>query len=309
MVWSYSSSRAFQRCQRQWFIKYHYANSRAKKDPKRREAYLFSTLQSLPAWRGSIVDTTITKNFILPISWGNSVPSKNDLLRAAWRLFRNQLDFAKQNRAWEPNMTKTKAGDDFAALFPVAYNGDMSTDILDKMWEDIQKSLENFRDSTELIDLITSSSKLIAQRPLTFSLDGTSVKMIPDLIAFYSDSPPIIIDWKVQKNGYHNARRQLATYAVALVSCNPHKDFPRSLLNTSATDIQLLEVQLLQDQKRFYKLSTADVEVAISHIVRTKDDMQLATMGEPKTLKISDFPTTSNPSICETCNVREICWE
>ncbi|MEM9954852.1 MAG: PD-(D/E)XK nuclease family protein [Chloroflexota bacterium] len=308
MVWSYSSSRTFQRCQKQWFIKQHYVSARAKKDPRRRQAYLYSTLQSLPAWRGSLVDTIITKNFVLPIDRGSKLPSKNHLLKAAWRLFKHQLQFAKRNRAWEEDMTRKKAGDDFASLFPVVYGGDMSDEAIDQMWSDIEQSLINFRESDELMSMILDGSKLAAQRPLTFTLDDTNVKMIPDLIVFYDKAPPLIIDWKVQQTGYHNARRQLASYALALANCKPHKDFPDSF-EVDAVNIRLLEMQLLTNQQRFYSLSQADIEASIAYISQTQDDINLATENSPKSLTFDNFPSTNDPSVCERCNFQKICWE
>ncbi len=308
MVWSYSGSRAFRRCQRQWFIKHHYANALAKKDPLRREAYLLSTLQSPYAWRGSLVDTVISKHVVPALLWSKRVPTAADLIREARLLFDKQVEFALHNRAWEPGMTKTKAGDDFAALHPVVYEGEVSEEILEQMWNDISQSLINFKCLSDLIDVIQSGKYWIAQRPLIFTCEGMRARMVPDLIVFFQNEPPLIIDWKVQQIGEHNARQQLASYALALVGCDPHKDFPASLMNICATDIQLIEAQLLIQQQRVYSLTDADVESAISYIVQSHSEIELATMGDPKSLTMHDFPAATNPQICQRCNFRAICW-
>lgn len=58
MIWSFSDSRTFDRCQRQWYFGEVVANAVAKA-PVRHEAYLLSKLQSVSAWRGQVVDSTI----------------------------------------------------------------------------------------------------------------------------------------------------------------------------------------------------------------------------------------------------------
>jgi hypothetical protein len=61
MIWSFSKSRIFRKCQRQWFYKGCRASARPN-DPVRRAADLLSKLQILSAWRGQIVGITIKLN-------------------------------------------------------------------------------------------------------------------------------------------------------------------------------------------------------------------------------------------------------
>lgn len=307
MVWSYSSSRSFARCQRQWFIKQYIANPIAK-DPARRNAYLLSTLQSPYAWRGSLVDTVISQVFIPALIKKNTMPSELDLVREARILFDKQLTFALDNRMRENGMSKKQAGDSYAALHPVEYEEDITETMKQQLWNEIEQSLVNFRTSYELMKLILPAKWWAAQRPLTFSCEGINVQMVPDLIVFYDNQKPLIIDWKVHYSGEHNARRQLASYALALVSCKPHRDFPLYLKTMPATEVRLLEVQLLTQKHRSYVLTETDVELAISYIVRSHAEMELATDGNPQSLTMSDLPVTNNPDTCQHCNFRSICW-
>jgi len=52
MIWSVSTAKMFERCQRQWFFKTQLANAKAKHESRRR-AWRLSKLQSLSAWRGN----------------------------------------------------------------------------------------------------------------------------------------------------------------------------------------------------------------------------------------------------------------
>ena len=47
---------------------------------------------------------------------------------------------------------------------------------------------------------------------------------------------------------------------MALTRCNAHKDFPIGLKNFSATDVELIEVQLLTGMTRSYRLDAEEIE-------------------------------------------------
>lgn len=307
MVWSLSSSRTFQRCQRQWFIKQYVANANAKKDPVRREAYLLSTLQSLHAWRGSIVDEIISSSLIPLLNLG-IVPTRAGIIRDAHQLFKDQLAFAINNRMREPGMTKKQAGKTFASLYPVEYGTDISQDELERAWKDIENALHNLFEMPDLLSLLQRGNRLIAQRPLTFTCHEVQARMVPDLIAFYNNEAPLIVDWKVHSFGTYNARLQLASYALALIGCNPHSDFPESLVHFQPSDIRLLEVQLLTGQQRSYEVTESDIEAVETYIVQTNMEMLLVTDGQARQWSLFDFPAASYAETCQRCPFRSLCW-
>lgn len=303
MIWSFSGSRMFQRCQRQWFIKQYVANANAKKDHQRREAYLLSTLQSLYAWRGSLVDLGLIPH--LSRGW---LPTQSLLLEEASQIFNEQLGFALNNRMREPGMSKTKAGDTFAALYPVEYNIGVSPEQVEAAWQDVKTSLCNLYEMSEFLIWLQRARYLIAQRPLTFTCHGVRVRIVPDLIVFDTDNKPFVVDWKVHTFGTSDARAQLTSYALALVGCQPHSDFPPSLAYLQPTDVGLIEVQLLTKQQRAYALTPSDVDAVETYIVRTNMDMALATEDRPGQFTLSDFPTAPRAETCQRCNFRSICW-
>lgn len=106
MRWSYSASRSFRQCQRQWFFKNVVASARAK-DPVRKRAYLLSKLQSVSAWRGRIVDDVIS-NFIIPqlnrgnlVTLGEAKKRARDLFDEAAEYDPDAIRFASANLSEE----------------------------------------------------------------------------------------------------------------------------------------------------------------------------------------------------------------
>ncbi len=136
------------------------------------------------------------------------------------------------------------------------------------------------------------------------------MRAVPDLIAFYENAPPLIVDWKVHAFGVQEARLQLATYALALCRCNAHKDFPESMSRWQPLDVRLLEVQLLLGRTRSYALAEDDAADIDAHIAATATDMLLVLDGRKSTdLRPCDFPVAASPEACQRCSYRVMCWE
>lgn len=308
MIWSFSSSRAFRQCQRQWYIKHYLANALAKKDPVRREAYILSTLQSIFQWRGSIVDHVISDQ-VIPYLVRGQLPPKLTIIEYARTVFQQQRKFAEAKRVREPGMTKRSAGNSFASLYPIEYGSDISQEEWDQAWLDIERALTNLLSMQTVLVRLLGGSRLIAQRPLTFAYSHISVRTVPDLIVFYDQEAPLIIDWKVHTFGFNDARLQLASYAIALTSCKPHKDFPANLEQYPPDKIRLLEIQLLSTQERSYTLTQPDINAVETYIVTSHMEMMLASDGDPKKLTMSDFPTAGRPETCQRCCFRSLCWK
>lgn len=309
MIWSFSNGRLFNQCQRQWFYKTHVANANAKKDPLRREAFLLSKLQSVSAWRGQVVDLVIERQ-VVPTLKSKRPLDYNALKLYARTIFDSQLEFAKQHRLRDQGMVISQIGDAFAAFYEIEYSNGVSDSEINQAWLEVEMALSHLCEMQDLITSLGAASWLIPQRALMFNFDQHTVRAVPDLIAFFRNKPPLIVDWKVHAFGSSDYRLQLACYAIALVRCDPHKDFPPSLSRIAPTNIQLMEIQLLTNQQREYTLTDDDLEATEAYIAGNLRDMILAT-GDSQNEKLSpfDFPVTSNPYTCQRCPFRSLCWE
>jgi hypothetical protein len=308
MIWSYSAAKMFRQCQLQWFLKTKVANAKAK-DPFRREAYLLSKLQSLWAWRGQVVDQLFGTEIMKALDSRQPV-SLDDLVRKARSRFALQADFARRHRVRELGMSLVKAGAAFAAWHAIEYVEPITDADIAMAWRDVELALRNLCTMTELWDLLWAASRCIVQRPLQFESFGVKVKAIPDLIVFYADAPPLIIDWKVHTKGSYGSRSQLALYALALARCQPHKDFPSPSHIGDPAELRLLEVQLLTGQQRFYRLCDEDIAAAEDLIAASADEMLLTDSNQSShDLHVGDLAVARSPEVCQRCVFRKLCWE
>ncbi|HZT03271.1 MAG TPA: PD-(D/E)XK nuclease family protein [Steroidobacteraceae bacterium] len=309
MKWSYSASRSFKQCQRQWYYKNIIANGRAKADPVRKQAYLLSKLQSVSAWRGKIVDDIISKMIVPCLNRKAQITLKMAKLRAR-ELFDNQLAFAKSHSALDLDLQPSKHGDSFALLYAVQYDGGVRDGETEAAWHEIESALGNLFALGAIKDLLKSSDYVVAQRALTFAvMDGITTLAYPDAIAFRHQEPPVILDWKVHVFGQNDAWLQLAIYAIALSRCGAHKDFPEGF-KVEPSSVKLYEAQLLTNAVREHCLDGEQIEEAEEYLISSAYEIACLTEGGGYSdLNVEDFRPALHAEICQRCAFRAICWE
>lgn len=307
MTWSLSTAKTFNQCQRQWYFKACLGNWKAK-DPQRRKAYLLSKLRSISAWRGTIVDSIISE-VVVPAIKKRQNPSLVHAQQMARSLFERQLAVARLHPLHQPGFSPSKAGSDFAAFHCVEYGSEISEAEIERARVEIDQSLANLFAMSEVWSELKVAQYLAIQPPLSFSHTGETVQAVPDLIAFYTNKPPLIIDWKVHFFGVYRASMQLGIYALALGRGNPHKGFP-TFRKWEVTDFRLWEVQLLRNQIRRYELNETRIIEIDTFIAESVSEMQLIVGGAKKsTLEPMEFLTASSPETCQSCNYQSMCWE
>lgn len=310
MIWSISSFKQFQRCQRKWFLD-EKVGSRSNKNAFRKEIYLLSQLESIEAWRGKIVDYTISE-FVIPKIQKRQVIVENEIIEFARKLTRARYEFAKSEKYKEEGLKKTNHSYDYAALYDFEYTNatyDL-TEKFKKSWAEIETALKNFLSNKELIDYLKTASYLVTQRALTYSMHDFTIKGVPDLIAFFPNQAPHIYDWKVHFFGAKTYNEQLLIYALALTNCNPHKDFVNYINGFTAYDVRLSEFQLLKNTIRNYNVTDDYIEIINDYIAEGNEHMKLKKCdGDYKELDIEHFTKTPNLDTCLNCQYKKICRE
>jgi hypothetical protein len=310
MIWSVSTAKVFERCQRQWFFKTQVANANAK-DATRQRAYRLSKLQSISGWRGSVVDDVLSQEVMPAFERGRPMTADKAIASAMAR-FDRQLAVGRAHRLHEPGLKLGAMGDDFVAFHGIEYGGSLCEREIETARDEVRRAIQTFFSMEDLIARLRASDRIITQRSLSFAHADTNVRAVPDVIVFRGTAAPAIIDWKVHIFGWRDAWLQLAVYAAALTRCNPHRDFPISTNGFRETDIELLEVQLLTGTIRTHRVTDEHVARADTYIARSAESMVLATdgmNGKASALPPTDFPATRYASVCERCAFRSLCWE
>jgi len=306
--WSFSAAGSFERCPRQWFYARVVAHHAAK-DPLRREAYLLSKLDSLWSWRGRLVDDVISRHAVPALAWGRD-PDAAALLDVAWGRYEAQLAFAAAHRLREPALRPSRQPN-FLALREVEWGAPPGEADLAKAWRDIETALTNLLAMAALLEHLKGATFLLPQRALTYRhplLEGASVtvRAVPDLLAFFRDAPPLIVDWKVHTHASASYREQLAGYALALKRADGQRGLPR-LGGLKITDVALVEAQLLTGELRHYRLTDEDVGALEARLSTSATGMKTvlnSADGDPYAV-----PPTTDLRTCDGCNFKAPCWQ
>jgi hypothetical protein len=308
MRWSYSASRSFRQCQRQWFFKNIVASARAN-EPFRRRLYLLSKLQSVSAWRGKVVDDVISKTLIPGLNRHDSITLKT-LRQRARDLFESQLAFALRHPIADPDLRVSHEGEDFALLYSMEYGQAPTEQEIAQAWAEIEQALTNLYKMSDVREALKLADYVISQRALQFELmDGVTVLAYPDAIAFSSARPPVIIDWKVHAFGQNDAWLQLAIYAIALARSKRHADFPKDF-GCNPKDVVLLEAQLLTESVREHHIGEDEVTEAEEYMISSACEIACLTEGKKYAdLSAEDFQVAHHAESCQRCAFRAICWE
>lgn len=310
MKWSKSSAQCLRRCQRQWFYRHVLASATAK-DPARHEAYLLGKLQSVPQWRGRIVDDTISATVVRALRHGRRT-TLSYALEFAMRRFDAQLETARAHRlrecGYRPAAEDVK--DSFAAFHVMEYEGHIPEQQIVQARQEVKDALVAVFTMVEVKDLIKRGRQYLDQRSLSFRLAGVSIQAIPDLIVFFEDRAPLILDWKVHAFGLFDAFQQLVLYAMALTRGKPHKDFPVSLAGIKAEDVELMEVQLLNRTVRRHHATGADVIALEEEVAESAYAMRRLVNGrKAQLIDVEELEGAYGPEACARCQYRKLCWQ
>src|SRR5574341_411781 len=162
MMWSFSESRIFRNCQRQWFYKKHFANDNPK-NTAGWEAYLLSKLQTVAAWRGAIVDNSIKIDIVPALNKGWKLNTSR-ILENAKKRFDTQLDFARRHRLREPGLVPSRVSDEFAAFYAIEYGQQLTDEEISQAWHDVETALRNLLSMEDLLATLRSSNYLVPQQ-------------------------------------------------------------------------------------------------------------------------------------------------
>ncbi len=305
MNWSISKAKIFSKCQRKWFY-YEIMAKKNSKDKDRFEAYILKQLGSIHAWRGNIVDYVI-ENCLVPEFNKGLIPPFDKIKTLVSELMRKQLEFAKLRKYRNPKLTKKNAGVSYCALREIENSEGLDDVSIKKIKKQVIISLKNLLQSDLMKTLLDPNTFLVAQKNLNFKFKELNIISRPDLIVYFRNKSPLIIDWKVYFHKKENAWMQLGIYAIALTECLLTDPFQNHI--DDPTKIRLIEYQLLKNYTNNYKLTNSDISYIKDYIYSSLQEMDILINNKKyNEIDIELFKRTSNLEICKYCSFKTLCW-
>jgi hypothetical protein len=319
LKWSNSADWALQRCRRRFWFQYLHADPRAVWGSAARETNILSNIQTYETWRGSLVHTIIQK-FVIPSLRDGHLPSENFLHNAALELATRQIEFSAKRLYRSNNMTKSKAGDAYAALWEDEFGELNSTLSKNEAMDEALLALSNLLTFKDLLSDLSEYSWMEAEATIELKGNtGIPVTGRVDLLAISRDrninlDALYLIDWKLVRNLSYDYAPQLWLYAY-LIDSNRTTDYKDSSFNQSSfpDDIKslpkhLLEVNLLQkeiEEVGWNEQIRSQVEDRIFRGIRR---IQAILDGRSyRSIEASELYPTENSNNCIYCPFRGPC--
>lgn len=299
MRWSFSASRSFGRCPRQYYYG-QIAAYHSPKDPFRREAFLLKQRKPLFLWRGNLVHDAI-EHLVVPAWKDRQEPNWEAVIARMRASAKEQLAFSAAGRYRETGMTKSKAGEAYCALVGHGPGETLLDSDVNAALDTAENALRNLAAMTDLHAEIASRRPLFAELRVPVNYDGVSISARIDLLYFRQYGRPTIVEWKTYEGTVGDSERQGALYAWALQQ-NPTWRVNRP------EDVQILEVQLLKSTIISHSVSADSLDALEDSIYRSLCDIR-AVAGDSKyaSVDIADFPFTQNANNCTYCSFQPLC--
>jgi hypothetical protein len=294
---SFSSDATVRTCERRWFLASIVAHPTANKDRIRREARLLRQLVHPEAWAGRIIHSTL-EDVVIPAVCEGGLPTSEKILAHALDLMRRQEEFSRKKLY--RNISKSKAGKDFCALYADEYDGGLTKPQREQVEFRVTTALGNVPRVETLWSEVKTTQRLFIEYSFRIRLYDAIIEAKPDLV-IVSPGRIKIVDWKCWASLTADPSDQLRFYAYVLMKYWSNqklqpKDFDLlavNLLNGSLAPVTCTEEHWDETDDRILEFIER-----VDNILqgRSWQDIALRNLGIPR-----------SPSTCESCKFRRIC--
>jgi hypothetical protein len=292
------------RCQRQYYF-HQIVASPAAKDPLRQRAQILNQITQPAWWAGKIVHVAIEKWVVPELRLGR-FPSAEDVIGQAHRIAKQQYDFSESGKYHA--IGKPEAGDAYCILAPHFFKDILVPGYLEETLTVIATVLRHLLDSQQMKPFLLGRQWYRWEQNLSFNVDGTTVRAIPDLVMpSKNDSGLDIVDWKVATSSsrYHF---QVAVYALAARETTWLAAHTQS--SVTGYVINLLEPEPAIALKSPYIIDTSVLAATENEIYesieRIRSLIQDRKYGQ---IDVSSFEYARSVGTCALCNWHELCME
>src|SRR5713101_2167013 len=180
LEWSFSTDRRIRRCQRKFFFGSVAAWHNAK-DPFRRESFLLSQVKSMDAWRGNLVHAAI-QSFVVPSWQSRQVVSWEQVIHEARNLGARQFAFSEKRRFRENGMSKSKAKEEYCALFGHEFGCAPTQEELNATLDSVERSLRNLAGLEDFLKHVGGRNFYRPETTVSAEYNGVRIQGVIDLV-------------------------------------------------------------------------------------------------------------------------------
>lgn len=302
LEWSFSTDRRMRRCQRQIFFG-NIAPWHNAKDPLRRESFLLSQLKSMDSWRGSLVHEAI-RSFVVPSLQAGRAVAWDRVVDEARRLGARQFDFSEKRRYREAGMSKSKAKEEYCALFAHEFGPAPTQTELAGTLDSVDHSIRNLAGLKTFLGHIGGRNFYRPETAVSAEYNGVRIQGVIDLVFGGRFGRYGVVDWKdYSASSTTEARLQMSLYAWLLCKAGA---WPVS----SPENVELWEVNLGLPAVLQYRIDQAAFDELEDFMYRSTENLRaLCGEGIYASNDLANYDYTKNPNSCRFCPYQNVCRE
>jgi hypothetical protein len=318
--WSHSIDGVLQKCPRQFWFRQIYASYRAKWNSEKRNAYILANVNTVEQWRGNVIHDIIA-NFVIPfIQENQEIPSKNNIYREADFLAKKRLDFSRQQRYFEEDMTKKKATDSktgycyYTVLWEDMFQESISQITVHEALEQIHRSIDNLLSISDILQSLINSSWIAVEASVRYKQSDIPITGRIDLAYLSSSTGKLnLIDWKISQHQNHDYAPQLWLYAYLLSQVDQYTGngsyIPRAIPHlVTEADKQLYEINLLTAEVIEYEWDERRSREVKERLFKAIRKLRVILDGRShKKINGAEFSVAKSSQTCIKCPFRAPC--
>jgi hypothetical protein len=135
----------------------------------------------MDAWRGNLVHRAI-ETYVVPALQARQRVSWDQVIEEARRLGARQFEFSARQRFREKEMKKSKAGDEYCALFEHEFEPPPTPEKLNSTLDSVEHSLRNLARLEDFLKHVAGRSFYRAEASISADYNGVRIQGVIDLV-------------------------------------------------------------------------------------------------------------------------------
>ena len=312
MEWSISKLSSLRQCHRKFYFSYELSDFHFT-HPVRRKAFELAQSKNLRMWQGSLIDNFFSKK-IISIYKEKRIPDFQALADELVAIAKRQFSFSEQHLYRDRLMTKTKAGDAYMILdiheCGVPYTEEEVLNVYTTIKEIILQipGYPSPDEGMTLHEYLVSSNYLQPDiRYWSYEFEGVKLNPQIDLVR-HKGKKIHVIDWKVSDSNTADYSKQLYLAGILAFHNIKKANLDKGWAPPKLEDISLLEINLMNGNKKEYFLTKESAAGALDYVYQFKDEQEQLSHGKKwDELNIEDYITTDKRETCMFCKFKPLC--
>ncbi len=226
------------------------------------------------------------------------------VIEEARKLGARQFAFSEKHRFRETGMSKSKAKEEYCALFGHEFGSAPTQAELEATLDSVERSLRNLAGLEDFLKHVGGRNFYRPEATVSAEYNGVRIQGVMDLVFSGAYGHYGVVDWKdYSASSTTEARLQMSLYAWLMCKAPAWRvSLPEN--------IELWEVNLGLPAAHQYRIDQAAFDELEDFMYRSTENLRtLCGDGAYRAADLENYEYTENPNSCRFCSYQNVCRE